>query len=186
MQNIMYIGQLLLSLVIGQEIPHNSIEKYDAPYHYELVKEIVEQGADTIWDSSDSSDIKAQVILDGIGQYHKYTRVLVTNQGILAGFITYYPTTTLQEGLIYFLAVHRDQRGKGYGSQLLRYAIDDLLKGGETRITLCVQKNNPAKMQYERIGFDFDDKILFANTIQGVLNKERYEQRANQVIYGYS
>lgn len=184
MQNILYIGQLFLSLVIGQAIPHDVIEKYDALHHYEFVQEIVEQGADFIWDSSDSSDIKTQFILNSIEKYHKHTRVIITNQGVLAGFITYYSVSP-QEGFIFLLGTHRDQRGKGYGSQLLRHAIDDLLGRGKTLITICVQKNNPAKMQYERIGFDFDDKIIFANTIEGVLNKERYEQRVQEILYGH-
>jgi len=53
------------------------------------------------------------------------------------------------ENLLVYIAVHKDQRGKGMGKQLMQKAID-MAKGN---IALHVEPNNPAKHLYEKLGF---------------------------------
>ena len=56
----------------------------------------------------------------------------------------------IPENILVYIAVHRNERGKGLGKELmkesLRYAKGD--------IALHVEPNNPAKYLYEKIGFD--------------------------------
>ncbi|MFP4092683.1 MAG: GNAT family N-acetyltransferase [Cyclobacteriaceae bacterium] len=53
------------------------------------------------------------------------------------------------ENLLVYIAVHRDQRGKGLGKQLMNRAIE-MAKGN---IALHVEPNNPARFLYEKLGF---------------------------------
>jgi ribosomal protein S18 acetylase RimI-like enzyme len=78
----------------------------------------------------------------------------------LAGFVAYYSKTP-QEGIVLFLAVSNDFRGKHYGQALMQYAIKDLLLMGAKSVGLWVLINNvPARKVYEKLGFveeSFDD-----------------------------
>lgn len=55
----------------------------------------------------------------------------------------------IPENILVYIATHKDYRGKGLGKELLKYAIDNC-KGD---IALHVEKNNPAKLLYEKFGF---------------------------------
>ena len=56
----------------------------------------------------------------------------------------------IPENVLVYIAVHRDYRGEGIGSSLLRNAIEQCKRD----VALHVEKNNPAKRLYERIGFE--------------------------------
>ena len=62
---------------------------------------------------------------------------------------------TCKEGEVYvsWLAVARGNRGKGAGSQLLRWVETSARLRGATRITLGVVRKNPAIRLYERFGY---------------------------------
>ena len=71
----------------------------------------------------------------------------------LAGFITYFREKQDQWRIL-FLAVDERYRSKGYGEQLARYAIDDMVKRGAQTITLWTRLANlPAQRIYKRLGF---------------------------------
>lgn len=55
----------------------------------------------------------------------------------------------IPENILVYIAVHRDQRGKGLGKQLMQRAIE-IAKGD---IALHVEPHNPAKRLYEKLGF---------------------------------
>lgn len=56
---------------------------------------------------------------------------------------------------VHDLAVHRDFRGQGLGTQLLNAAEQEAIRLGCCRLTLEVQHENvSARRLYERIGFD--------------------------------
>lgn len=44
-------------------------------------------------------------------------------------------------------------RGQGLGTELLQRMIDELFRAGYARVSLSVQKNNPALHLYQRMGF---------------------------------
>ena len=55
----------------------------------------------------------------------------------------------IPENILVYIAVHKDQRGKGLGKELMKRTIATA-KGN---IALHVEPNNPAKHLYEKLGF---------------------------------
>lgn len=55
----------------------------------------------------------------------------------------------IPENILVYLATHKDKRGQGLGSQLMRQMVD--LVAGD--IALHVEPENPAKRLYEKFGF---------------------------------
>lgn len=70
------------------------------------------------------------------------TGALVMNK---TGMSSYIP-----ENVLVYIAVHRDHRGKGLGKKMMIRAMQ-LSKGD---IALHVEKDNPARFLYEKIGFE--------------------------------
>lgn len=66
---------------------------------------------------------------------------VVINKTGMAGYIP--------ENILVYIAVHQKTRGKGVGKELMQKAID--LTDGN--IALHVEKDNPAKFLYEKMGF---------------------------------
>jgi GNAT superfamily N-acetyltransferase len=66
---------------------------------------------------------------------------LIINYTGMSGYIP--------ENILVYVAVDRDQRGKGYGGEICKKAID--MCDGDVK--LHVEYDNPAKRLYERIGF---------------------------------
>jgi GNAT superfamily N-acetyltransferase len=56
----------------------------------------------------------------------------------------------IPENILVYIAVHRDNRGKGFGKELMNKAL--VYTKGD--IALHVEPENPAKFLYEKIGFD--------------------------------
>lgn len=64
------------------------------------------------------------------------------------------------EGHIDILIVLKECRGKGYGKQLMDWAVNTLEKDGAVRIEIRVVDGNDAKAFYERYGFRTVSEIL--------------------------
>lgn len=75
------------------------------------------------------------------------------------GFVVY-RKKKFYEGFIHFVAVDEKARSKGYGLQLVKYAVQDLIKQGMKKITLVTRTNNiPAQTIYKKAGFQ-ETKIV--------------------------
>ena len=68
--------------------------------------------------------------------------VTIVNKTGMAGYIP--------ENILVYIAVHENARGKGIGKKLMNKAIE--LADGD--IALHVEPNNPAKILYEKLGFE--------------------------------
>jgi ribosomal protein S18 acetylase RimI-like enzyme len=69
------------------------------------------------------------------------------------GFTAYFKPK-FYEGRVLFLAVREEFRSKGYGSQLLNYAIEALKKQGVNKIDLVTRSTNyAAQSVYKKAGF---------------------------------
>lgn len=55
----------------------------------------------------------------------------------------------IPENILVYIAVHREHRGKGLGKQIMSYVLENC-RGD---IALHVEKDNPAKFLYEKLGF---------------------------------
>ena len=55
----------------------------------------------------------------------------------------------IPENILVYIATHKDYRRKGFGKKLMEFAIDNC----EGSIALHCEKDNPAKMLYEKLGF---------------------------------
>lgn len=55
----------------------------------------------------------------------------------------------IPENILVYIAVNKNQRGKGVGKQIMQKAIENT----DGDIALHVEKNNPAKFLYEKMGF---------------------------------
>jgi len=71
----------------------------------------------------------------------------------LIGFVAYYmKNPTL--GFLNFVLVDPKFRGKRYAEQMVRYAVDDMIKRGAKKITLITRPSNQrARQLYKRLGF---------------------------------
>lgn len=76
----------------------------------------------------------------------KYMDNMVVGAVVLnkTGMIGYIP-----ENILVYIAVHRDYRGRKIGKELMEAAIEV----SEGNIALHVERDNPAKILYEKIGF---------------------------------
>lgn len=70
----------------------------------------------------------------------------------LAGFIAYYMEQP-KEWRLLFLAVDEKWRGKGYGTALAEYAMNDMIAAGAEKIGLWTRLSNPAQRIYKKLGF---------------------------------
>jgi ribosomal protein S18 acetylase RimI-like enzyme len=76
-----------------------------------------------------------------------------TPEGKVAGFVTYHSVDGLQ-GRIQFLGVAKEYRKKGYGRELIEYAVEQLRKQGKCNVEITVRaSNDPAYSLYKKLGF---------------------------------
>ena len=69
------------------------------------------------------------------------------------GFTAYY-MKNFCTGILLFVAVKPELRGKGYAQQLMKHAINDLKRQGASIITLVTRTTNEsAQKLYKRLGF---------------------------------
>ena len=80
-------------------------------------------------------------ILEALEDEKTFGAVVVNRTG-MKGYIP--------ENILVYIAVHKDVRGKGVGKQLMQKTID--LADGN--IALHVEKDNPARFLYEKVGFE--------------------------------
>ena len=76
-----------------------------------------------------------------------------TDKGKLAGVVVMNKTGMkgyIPENILVYIAVHRDQRGKGLGKALM----NETLIYAKGDIALHVEPENPARYLYEKVGFD--------------------------------
>jgi ribosomal-protein-alanine N-acetyltransferase len=75
---------------------------------------------------------------------HRYQKLIGALLMLNTGMSGYVP-----ENLLLFVTVDPDQRGKGYGAEIIRHSVAEC-KGD---VKLHVEYENPAKRLYERLGF---------------------------------
>ncbi|OCK43999.1 GNAT family acetyltransferase [Tenacibaculum soleae] len=76
----------------------------------------------------------------------------IENDNIIVGAVVVNKTGMdeyIPENILVYIATHNEHRGKGIGKKIMKYAIDNC-KGD---IALHVEKDNPAKFLYEKLGF---------------------------------
>lgn len=84
---------------------------------------------------------KGGFILLGFENKEELVGAVVVNESGMEGYIP--------ENILVYIAIHKNHRGKGLGNKLMKYALT--LCNGD--VALHVEKNNPAKRLYERLGF---------------------------------
>ncbi|MGK0426797.1 MAG: ribosomal protein S18 acetylase RimI-like enzyme [Ulvibacter sp.] len=72
---------------------------------------------------------------------NKISGVVVVNETGMSGYIP--------ENILVYIAVDGQYRGKGFGQELMTFAI----KSCKGDIALHVEKENPARFLYEKLGF---------------------------------
>jgi ribosomal protein S18 acetylase RimI-like enzyme len=78
---------------------------------------------------------------------------IMLHNGTPVGFVTY-SKTKFWQGKVRLLGVDEKYRGKGYGQELLNYAVKDLISQGCTNIFLVTRTTNyPAQKIYRKVGF---------------------------------
>lgn len=78
---------------------------------------------------------------------------VMRENGAFVGFTAFYKKTII-EGMLLFLAVHKDFRGKGNAQKLAQHAIDSLAGMGCRYVTLVTRSENyPAQAVYRKLGF---------------------------------
>ncbi|MDA3952646.1 MAG: GNAT family N-acetyltransferase [Bacteroidales bacterium] len=80
-------------------------------------------------------------ILEGYNDDNNVIGIVVINRTGMGGYIP--------ENILVYIAVDNSERGKGYGKELMNKAIE--LSEGD--VALHVEKDNPARFLYEKVGF---------------------------------
>lgn len=80
-------------------------------------------------------------ILEGYNDDDNVIGTVVINRTGMTGYIP--------DNILVYIAVDNSERGKGYGKDLINKVID-LTEGN---IALHVEKDNPARFLYEKVGF---------------------------------
>lgn len=157
----------MLSIAIGGGVTYyiqsvrqaSGIHTYRESRDFKGVLEIFKQ--DWYWLSTrDYNEPRLQWMLkDGSpneyeAQFFGKMRVKVLREdNKVVGFITYY-MKNFYEGIVLFLAVRSDARGKRYGQTLINYAINELSKQGALVVSLVTRVTNKSAIKlYTRIGF---------------------------------
>ncbi len=80
---------------------------------------------------------------------------LLCEKGKVAGFVVYHTKREGGDGWLSLFAVNQKFRCKGYGKQLVQYALKDLASMGANRVQSVTSADNfPAQRLYNRVGFD--------------------------------
>jgi ribosomal protein S18 acetylase RimI-like enzyme len=90
-----------------------------------------------------------------VNQKGKGFILLATVKGKILGIVVcieFDKVGVIPENFIVYVCVHKKYRGKGLGSRLIREAID--CTDGD--IKLHVEKTNPARKLYKKLGFKDD------------------------------
>jgi len=80
-------------------------------------------------------------VLEGYDIDENVVGTVVVNKTGMSGYIP--------ENILVYIAVDNSQRGKGYGKDLMNKAVE-LCEGD---VALHVEKDNPARFLYEKVGF---------------------------------
>jgi ribosomal protein S18 acetylase RimI-like enzyme len=80
-------------------------------------------------------------ILEGYNDVGNVVGTVVINRTGMTGYIP--------DNILVYIAVDNSERGKGYGKELMNKAVE--LCDGD--VALHVEKDNPAKFLYEKVGF---------------------------------
>ena len=113
-----------------------------------------------------NDDPKCRAAYLGFGTLPDDRAVVATVDGDVVGAC--WVRTTDEYGHIddetpsFSISLYKPYRGKGIGTAMMRALLDELRRAGYARVSLSVQKDNPALRLYERLGFrivgdGFDD-----------------------------
>jgi len=94
------------------------------------------------------------------------------------GFTAYYKVS-FYKGQFLFLAVDKAFRGKGVGTKLARYAVEDLFKRGCSVVFLWTRPNNPARFLYKKLGFK--KKKIDGELVYFSVTKDEYYKAKKEV-----
>lgn len=77
----------------------------------------------------------------------------------LIGFVTFFKLS-FYKGQVLFLSINKAFRGKGYGRELVNYALEQMKDMGIMKATLFTRLNNkPARSLYESLGFKETSRV---------------------------
>jgi len=108
---------------------------YEHLDQYGDVKEAIQKCIDYVFTPN-----KGGLILLALENNEIIGATIINNTG-MSGYIP--------ENILVYIAVNKKQRGKGVGKQIMQKAIEKT----EGDIALHVEKDNPAKFLYEKMGF---------------------------------
>ncbi|MDR2205958.1 MAG: GNAT family N-acetyltransferase [Flavobacteriaceae bacterium] len=90
-----------------------------------------------------------------------YRYFLISDNGNFVGFVGFehhYENLTTKLHRIYLLT---EAKGKGLGKMSIDFLKNETRKSGDKRIILTVNKNNPVKNFYEKLGFQIYGEAIF-------------------------
>lgn len=96
-----------------------------------------------------------QVLLDFASRFGDSPYVATTDDGKQIGFFCYSVNLETNEGMLKFVMVDNEQRGKGVGKEMLQLAIKyafDITKADAVQLNVFPE-NSKAKLCYTNVGF---------------------------------
>ncbi len=137
----------------------NGVIAYDAQRDKPAVKQLFQQNLSWLVNGPSYQSYDVDFMLDNHASAFDpiNKRNLIFNvycdHGRTVGFEAHFIKSFLK-GYILFMVVDQAERGKGYGVQLLKAAIEQIAKAGCSIVELVTSIDNiPAQKLYEKVGF---------------------------------
>ena len=148
---------LLLSITSCLQAAESTIEPYQADRDRAAIISILDANPEYL--TYEHLGCPAGTTLKYI-ESPKYKTAVLRIDDKTIGFVNYvvYDNTLLtfnfgKQGLIHLIGVDQEHQKQGYGTQLLKYAIQKCTEQNTSTIQLAVKTDNPAKNMYAKAGF---------------------------------
>lgn len=94
-------------------------------------------------------------------QNDKFPYYIIQHDEVAVGFVGFEIDAEFETTKLHRLYLLPSAKGKGLGKEAIQYVQKQALNNDNSRVILTVNKNNSAKMMYEKLNFKVYDEAVF-------------------------